>query len=255
MNGSDGFYVPLRLTPSADGIFLRSLNGADELSIEAANTKTLVALLDSLIQGGSPDNKIHAAQIVTADRDRLLAMLYMSLYGSIVESTINCMFCHQKFDLDFSLDELLRHYQLLSIEVPENGLYTLEPGISFRLPTGEDEMLISAALRDEQEKLLLERCLVEGNPGSDNEKVQLKMAEMAPVLSMEMEAVCPECNHSQPVHFDIQSYFLTKLMQERPLLIKEIHLLALQYHWSYQEIMQLPRKLRKQFAAMIQSEN
>jgi len=242
------------MTPGAEGVYLRNLNGADELALENGSTKSLVALLEALKQGAYPDNDLRAAQIVTADRDRLLAMLYISLYGPRVESTISCQVCGQKFDLDFSLEELLKHLHPLS-EVPEDGTYSIEPGISFRLPTGEDEILIAAAARDEQEKLLLERCLVEGNPGSDNEKVQLKMAEVAPVLSMEMEAVCPECGHSQQVHFDMQSFFLARLKQEKPLLLHEVHLVASHYHWSHKEILELPRRLRKQYVALIQSGN
>jgi len=252
---SNGSFFPLRLTPGANGIFLRNLCGADELALEDTGTGTLVALLEALMQGDATENKVHAAQIVTADRDRILAMLYMSLYGPKVESTIECQSCGQKFDLDFSLDDLLEHYRLQPVEVTGQGTYEFEPGLSFRLPTGEDEMFITAANEVDREKILLSRCLVEGNPDVDNEKVQLKMAELAPVLNMEMKAVCPECNHSQTVHFDIQSFFLTKLRQEKPLLMREVHLVASYYHWSHREILELPRKLRKQYVALIQSEN
>ena len=255
MNGAYASFFPLRLTPGADGIFLRNLCGADELAVEDTGTRSLVAFLELLMQDDPPVNKVRAAEIVTSDRDRLLARLYMSLYGPKVESTIHCQNCNEKFDLDFSLEDLLKHYQIQPVEVSSRGNYELEPGIIFRLPTGEDEMHITAATKDDREKLLLERCLVEGNPDLNSEKVQLKMAELAPVLSMEMEAVCPECKHSQTVHFDIQSFLLTKIKQERPLLLREVHLIASYYHWSHREILELPRNLRKHYAALIQSGN
>lgn len=255
MNGSDNLFIPLRLTPGAGGVYLRSLSGADEMSIENAGTKNLVNFLQLLMQPGATGNRIDAAQIVTADRDRLLALLYISLYGAKIESTVNCTACEEKFDLDFSLDELLRHYQPSPAAVSENGRYQLEPGISFRLPNGEDEMFINGLLGAEAERQLLERCLLEGNAERDNEKVQLKMAELAPVLNMQMQAICPECSNTQQVQFDMQSFFLTKLKQERPVLIREIHNIASQYHWSHQEILNLPRNLRKQYAALIQPDN
>ena len=253
MNGSGNLFIPLRLTPGVGGVYLRSLNGADEMAVENTGTKNLISFIESLMQPAATGNKINAAQIVTADRDRLLALLYISMYGTRIESTLSCTACRQKFDLDFSLDELLRHYQPAAVSA--NGQYEVEPGISFRLPNGEDEMMINAFTGAKAERQLLERCLLEGNVETDNEKVQLKMAEVAPVLSMEMQAICPECGNEQQVQFDMQSFFLTKLKQERPGLIREIHNIASQYHWSQQEILSLPRNLRKQYAALIQSDN
>lgn len=256
MIGSENLFIPLQLTPGVEGVYLRSLCGADEMSVENAGTQNLINFLESLIQPGTTgNNKVHAAKIVTADRDRLLALLYISLYGSKVESTVSCKECGQKFDLDFSLNDLLKHYGPSSAHFSDNGKYELEAGISFRLPTGEDEVVINGFSGAEAEKKLLERCLLEGNAETDNEKVQLKMAELAPVLSLNMEAICPECSHEQQVQFDMQSFFLTKIKQEKVMLVREVHNLASQYHWSHQEILDLPRSLRKQYAALIEPGN
>ncbi len=255
MDGSGDLFIPLRLTPGAEGIYLRSLRGADEMTIKNTGTKNLICLLESLIQSSKTSIKVDAAQIVTADRDRLLAALYISMYGAKIESTVNCKECSQKFDLDFWLNELLEHYQPSTATLPDGGKYEIEPGICFRLPNGEDEMLINWLGGAEPERQLFERCLLEGDPETDSEKVEAKLTELAPVLSMDMQAICPECNHTQEVQFDMQSFFLTKLKQERPGLIREIHNIASQYNWSHQEILDLPRSLRKQYAALIQSEN
>ncbi|MBK6878806.1 MAG: hypothetical protein IPG99_20815 [Ignavibacteria bacterium] len=255
MNGSENLFIPLPLTPGAEGVYLRSLCGADEMMIEDTGTKNLISLLEKLMHAGAEANKVRAAQIVTADRDRLLAALYISLYGAKVESTVTCKKCEEKFDLDFSLHALLKHFGHSTTPFSENGKYELEPGLSFRLPTGEDEIQINGFTGAEAEKKLLERCLLEGNAETDSERVQLKMEELAPMLSMHMQAICPECSHDQEVQFDMQSFFLTKLIQERQGLIREIHYIASQYHWSHQEILDLPRNLRKQYAALIQPEN
>jgi hypothetical protein len=253
MNRSGHLFIPLRLTPGAGGVYLRSLCGADEIALENTDTKNLIQLLESLMQAEPNGNKVGAAQIVTADRDRLLALLYISMYGTKIESTVSCRACGQKFDLDFSLDELLRHYQPALIT--NNGLYQLDHSISFRLPNGEDELSINDLNGPEAERKLLERCLIEGNADTDGKKIQSKMAELAPVLSMDMKAVCPECENEQQVQFDMQSFFLTKLIQEKSGLIREVHNIALHYHWSQQEILSLPRNLRKQYAALIQTDN
>ena len=252
MNESESLIIPLRLTPGVEEIYLRGLKGADEMIVQNTGTKNLISFLDPLIQPAPTGNKVHASQVVTADRDRLLAFLYISIYGVKIESTVNCKECDQKFDLNFRLDELLHHYQPSVLTIPNGGKYEVEPGICFRLPNGEDEILIDGLNEAEAERQLFERCLLEGNPEADNEKVQAKMLELAPLLSMNMQAICPECNHAQEVWFDMQSFFLTKLKQERDVLLKEIHNIASQYHWSHQEILDLPRNLRKHYAALIQ---
>lgn len=236
-------------------VCIRNVCGTDELAIENTSIQTLLGFLESLLHRSTADNKIHAAQIVVSDRDRLLALLYISMYGDKIESTLHCRNCGQKFDLDFSLRELLTHYYTVPASISDNGRFEVEPGISFRLPTGEDEILATGSSIKQAEQLLLERCLLDGNIAADSEKVQSKMAALAPVLNLKMEAHCPECEHSQEVQFDMQSFFLAKIKQERPLLIREIHSIASQYHWSQQEILELPRKIRKQYAALIESDN
>ena len=254
MNESGNLYIPLRFTPGAEGIYLRSLTGADEIAIDNTGTKNLIRLLNSLIQPATANKKVDAAKIVTSDRDRLLARLYIAMYGSKIESTVSCKECGEKYDLDFSLDKLLKHYQPSTTLQPEAGNYEIETGICFQLPNGEDELSINGFKGVEAERQLFERCLLEGNLETDNEKVQKKMEELAPVLCLDMQTICPECDRSQDVHFDMQSFFLAKLKQGRQGLLREIHNIASQYHWSHQEILDLPRDLRKQYAALIQPE-
>lgn len=242
--------IPLLLTPDSDTVCLRSLCGSDELAVDDTRTASLLPFLESLIAQDSSGNTLRAAQIITADRDRLLATLHRALYGPRIESTLSCTQCNEKFDLNFSLDDLLHHYRPTAAK---SRTYAAAPGITFRLPTGEDELLTDGLPPAQAEKILLQRCLVEGNPETDNGTVQQKMAEVAPVINLKMEACCPECGHRQHVQFDIQSFFLTKLKQERATLLREVHCIASQYHWSQQEILALPRSIRKQYAAFIQS--
>ena len=82
-------FIPLLLTPGADAVWLRTLCGNDELAIEDTDTKNLLYFLESLIRKNAAGNTPGAAKIVTADRDRLLAFLYISLYGIKVESTVS----------------------------------------------------------------------------------------------------------------------------------------------------------------------
>lgn len=269
-------FIPLRLTHGVNGVYLHSLRGADEMLVEDGSTRTALLLLEKLMKsevssqksentGSSdirhltsdlrpPTSDFRVADIVTADRDRIFAALYINLYGSKIESTITCRHCNTPFDLDFSLRSLLDHYQLSSTPANDNGVFQLGNNTRFRLPTGADELLLSEISETTAEDFLLSRCLIEGDVKKNGELVQEKMAELAPVLNLNMQAHCPGCETNQEVQFDIQTFFLTRLKQENTQLIKEVHRLAKVYHWSAADILNLPRNQRKQYVAMIESE-
>ena len=244
-------FVPFFFTPGCRGVHIHGLTGIDEISVGENNTPGLLAFLKQLDLKGSNGEEFDVAMLVTADRDRLLARLHIYLYGEKISSTLDCTKCSQKFDLDFSLENLLTHFLPDSTMISEDGIYETASGIRFRLPTGTDEMAVKGFDRENAERILLERCMINGDPAIDGEMVQLKMAEVAPVLSQEMSAECPECGNLQQVLFDMQSFLLTKLIQDKKMLHKEIHIIASQYHWSHNEILALPRDSRKQYAVLI----
>lgn len=250
-------FVPLRLTNGVNGAYLRTLRGVDEMLVADVSTRTALLLLEKLVarvDPGAAAATFRVADIVTADRDRIFAALFMGMYGSKIESTITCCHCSTPFDLDFSLSALLQHYQLAAVDPSREGVFQIGNETSFRLPTGADELLLSEINETAAEDFLLSRCVIKGDIEKNGGLVQEKMAEIAPVLNLSMQAHCPECGTDQEVHFDIQTFFLTRLKQEYPQLIKEVHRIAKSYHWSAEVIHNLPRNLRKQYVAMIESE-
>jgi hypothetical protein len=77
------------------------------------------------------------------------------------------------------------------------------------------------------------------------------MNQIAPPLSGDIETHCPECQRVQHVHFDMQTYFMARMKQERRRVTAEIHCIAMAYKWSHSEILALPRSLRKRYASLI----
>lgn len=252
--------VVLLYTAGHPRILLRELCGADELSLSDTSTHSALLLLDRMmdLKLSESDNAITAAQIVTSDRDRILAQIYSAVYGDKIESTIRCQLCEARFDMDFSLQGLQEY--LLEQKKPDiaraedNGTYRLDPACSFRLPTGEDEMAAGGLPPDIAGELILKRCLLEGDPVQYGEQVEQAMAAIAPVLQTDIQAGCPECGKAQTLLFDIQSFLLGRLINERNQTIREIHRLATVYHWSHTEIIWLPRSLRRTYWSLIDAE-
>ncbi len=251
------YSIALQFTPGIKRVFLRDLYGHAELSVSDNATGSALALLDSLLtdqpfqQGHVPK----AAELTVADRDILLAGIYARAFGYRLDSTVDCVNCQLPFDLSFNLEDLVAH-TLNSYGDAENqdGVFELPDGIRFRLPTGDDELAVAGLPLQKASSKLLERCLVEGELAAQGESIQVAMEAIAPIMQTDLLAHCPECGEEQPVHFDMQSFLLSRLRQERNLLMQEIHSLAKTYHWGYKEILDLPRSNRKKYASMIEAE-
>ena len=252
--------VSLKFMPDSRWVCLRELGGHDEQAVAGTGTVEAIRLLDQLLVAvpGSDMASGKAKALATADRDRLLAAVYIRTYGSRIQSTVKCNSCGAPFDMDFSLEELVRHLDSeaakVEIEKTSTGVFKLPDGRLFRLPTGEDEYAVLGMSPEVAESTLLARCVVEGNPSKDHESLQRAMHSLAPVIDLDMDASCPDCNHQQLVHFDIQYYLLYSLHQEQKQLAWEVHQLAKAYGWHLNEILELPRRVRRTYVALVESD-
>ena len=267
--------VRLGFLPGGGWACLRELSGAEEQAVTGTGTADAIRLLDGLLvaSGGTAIAPGSATALTAADRDRLLAAVYIRTYGARIANTLRCVYCDALFDIDFSLEELLAYLSPqandrghgaetvdISAERLADGTFCLSDGTRFRLPTGEDECAVLGSPADQAEQVLLQCCLLDENltdeTGRDGlkEAVQAAMADVAPVLDLDLDAHCPECGRHQAVHFDIQHYLLSALQRERKQLAQEVHRLASAYGWSLTEILGLPRSQRRSLVALVESE-
>lgn len=238
-------------------VSLREIRGGDEEIVEAADSANAVALLDRLLvaEAGAALGPGQARELAVPDRDRLLAALYVRSFGMRVESTVRCGACDQRFDLDFTLEDVLdsmREHTAERGSRDEAGWFRLGNGGRFRLPSGVDEHAVLQVPAADRETMLLRRCLVEGSPDTDLEALADAMREAAPLLDLLVEACCPECSRVQAVRFDLQHYLLARILDERRLRAWEFHRLARAYGWSRSEILDLSRSQRRLHVELIE---
>jgi hypothetical protein len=245
--------------PGAPQVALREIAGCDEATVTDSDAVASIQLLDRLLVD-VPEvacRPCGAIDIAISDRDRLLAAVYVRTYGPRIKSTVNCQRCDQPFDLDFSLTDvcqvLSQSAKQAEIERCEDGSYRLLSGQRFRLPTGRDELEVSKLSPEEAAAELLARCLLEKG-GEDQFAVQAAMETVGPLLLLDLGAVCPECGEEQEVRFDVQSYVLRSLAQDRQRLALDIHRLATAYGWSREEILSIPRSQRRAYIALIEAD-
>jgi hypothetical protein len=239
-------------TSPTRSVSLRELYGHAELAADDSGTRAALNLLNKLIVRESEDGPpLMAEKIAVADRDFLLSRIYKSTYGPKIESTMNCNACSSKFDLSFFLDDLMSHESLAAFPTDQDseGYYLLNEKLKFRLPNGEDEIAVCGLPIKEAEASIIRRCIPEQISNEERNEIQELMEQAAPFLFMDLAAICPECGHQQSMLFDMQSFLLAKIRQEKKRLAFEVHCIASTYHWSQQEILNIPRTLRKTYCS------
>ena len=245
-----------------DWAIFRELTGIEEQSISSTTTADAIQLLQELLVESHPSSlKRQELPMLSAwDRDRMLATVYMRIYGQRIESTVSCEHCHEKFDLDFSLPDLLESLNpekthMAEVQAGQDGTYSLSDGLQFRLPTGEDEIAVMGLAQEEAEQELLRRCILNASEDFDFQnragEIEAVMEAIAPLINLELDAQCPECGQEQQVHFDLQHFLLSALSGERAQLMQEIHTLASNYGWSLTDILNLPRSQRRSLANLV----
>lgn len=237
---------------------LRELRGDDELwAAQGRGASSLVAveLLDRLLVA-APGTTIapgRARELAVGDRDRLLAAIYRHTFGKAIESTTNCTACGEGFDLAFDLGDLLPPRADLD-DFDEDGCLVLEGGRRVRLPNLDDELALRGLSGAAATACLVRRLVVDGDPEVDPAAVLGAVEAASPIAERELIAACPECGTHQAIHFVLQSFLLAALAREGEWLTREVHRLAVTYHWPLGEILALPRSQRRRFVALIERE-
>jgi hypothetical protein len=198
-----------------------------------------------------------AWQMSIGDRDRVVAELYRQCFGDRVGSVARCEGCDGSFEIEFSLSALIaeadgRCPAPQELAGPDDqGFYRMSGGDRFRLVTAGDERALLGVSPEQAGEILLSRCLPDRRAASADEKTQALVEALDPALSLELPANCAECGAAQRVDFDLPRFFLASLFRERPLLIREVHWIAKAYGWSHQEILGLPRTVRRAYASLL----
>jgi len=228
-------------TPERQLARLREPQGSDELALSGVDTRSAVQLLDRLWEAAP----CSAAELSASDRDGLLCALHRTLWGDHIVSTVACASCGAMYDLSFELGALQRQ---LAQQAEPAGVQAARQlsdaqGRHYRLPSATEEELAAQLGAAQGEARLCAGVTDEGD--GDSEGLNQRLEALAPLVDVELDTACAECGHAQLARFDIQSFTLQRLLEEREGLLGEVHALASGYGWPLHDIVSLPRSLRR----------
>jgi len=188
-------------------------------------------------------------RMLVGDRDYLMLELRRLTLGDDVVAVVECPACKAPMDVEFRVSEVPVERRPQSAE-----WYEGECGVRFRLPAGADQEAVSA-LDAAAEMTLLARCIA-GRDADDltaeqREALIAEMERQAPRVDLELDLTCPECGHRFLLPFDTTAFFFEELRSRSGQLLREVHTLALYYHWSEADILALGRQRRHAYLRML----
>jgi hypothetical protein len=199
-----------------------------------------------------PVNSEIIGKLLVGDRDYLILQLRRMTLGDRFAAVFSCPACKRAMDVEFLADDILVEPR------PQNAVtYTWQGSrvILYRLPNGADQEAVVDLSPDEAVEALLARCVIDdgGTPVSTLEREALiaDMDARAPQIDLELDLSCPECGHSFTTPFDCTSFFFSEIRAQSRHLMREVHYLALHYHWSESEILNLQRDRRRGYLALL----
>lgn len=251
-----------RLPVSGINVLVREPTGADDVllaEIQESRTSLALALISRLAQPAE-DSNVAWETLTPTDLDALLLLIRRHSLGEKISGHFSCPAadCGARVDIEFDTQDYLTNQQPTwpedVEEAEEEGWFRFHgSAVSFRLPSGSDQLAISRQADPVSE--LIRRCVRPADPPARLlKRIEQALDALAPSPATDLPGVCPECEKSFQLRFDPQSFSLRELCDQAAFIYEDVHLIAQQYRWSEAEIMSLPRSRRLRYVEMIRQE-
>jgi hypothetical protein len=254
---------------------LRMLTGADEefMAISSqgmlpvAWTNALLSRCVTRLSGIDAVTPQAAASLTVGDREALVLHLRRLTFGERMQCILTCPQpdCGKLMDLELKVSDLLQPpnphpVPLYELSVEKDGE---RYRIRFHLPTGADQEAAgrqaSIDIRAASD-VLLQRCVEDIVSEEDHRRngsfellteLPARMTELDPQAELVLHMTCPECGEAFSSIFDASTYLMQETGADLDNLYREVHLLAIYYHWSEAEIMGMNTSKRRRYLNLL----
>lgn len=195
------------------------------------------------------------AALTAGDREALLLHLRRISFGDSLDCVVGCGACGARMELTLNVSDLL-----LPPYEPETAWRAAAVdghAVRLRAPTGADLEAVAAVAEVDREgaaEVLVRRCVhglpAELAPGL-MEQVSELMQGLDPQADLLLDFVCPECGVPGQAGFSAAEYLMREVLARQEGLLREIHYLALHYHWSEAEILAVEPTRRRSYLRLL----
>lgn len=224
------------------------LIGAWDPSDRTPAHRRLAAFL-AVAEGGN-----EGAGETLGERNRRILLLHRAFVGTPIEAQVACGDCGVDNEFLVPVDAILA-----ASEAPADRSVRVRAGdktLVFRLPRMDDvEAASTGADVDDVRRLVLERCLLEGDSDDMTEEVagwlDEKFEALDPASNVVVHLRCSGCREAVAASVDLASFVARDFDRLVEGLYREIDALACAYGWNEATILALPPKRRGRYVGMI----
>lgn len=241
---------------------VRALTGLEEellasggLAGAARTTRLLARCVERLGDEPEPIAPATLRELVVGDREALLLAVFRCTFGDHLELVAACPACEASLDLRVPVADLLGA-GAGGEPAERHVLETEGVRVTFRLPTGGDqEAAADAPDVDGAVTALLDRCVLAVQPpapaGRFAAALGERMAQLDPRAEALLDVGCEACGERFAVPLDAGDLLAGEAAARSGGLLREVHQLALGYHWSEHDILALSTPRRRRYLALL----
>lgn len=231
---------------------------------ETAERPLIEKILRLLAKACSADHIDQVSQLSIGDRDARLLKIREWIFGNILRNKVNCPKCGEV--LEWESDTSALHLQTIPADLASNE-FSFEKDdytIKFRLPNSLDVFqMTEKELSENSYQIVISKCIlsIKKNQKECNfndlplliiDSLNDYMSLHDPQADIKMQLVCPCCDHSWGMYFDIGSYLWDEINNWARKILQEVYILARTFSWSEKEILTMTPHRRRMYLDMIQ---
>jgi hypothetical protein len=243
----------------------------DELSAIRLPLERDTRLLQGCVAGLGDRETLQ--QLSLGDRAVLLLCARRLTFGDEIDCVLKCPQCDESLDFQLRIDQLLppalsdappRYFEETVIVASERY------HVRLRVPCGADfeEVLRQpGTTAGESVRVVLARCVEWARKENDAvmratipldewpeelaDHVSDRLGEFDPQAEIALQLQCPACQHHFTSSFDCGEYFFSELSARQDRRYREVHELALAYHWSEADILSMSPRKRQHYLDLL----
>jgi hypothetical protein len=238
-----------------------------ELPAGTSSASATTGLLQRSIRRVGSVSEVHqdlAHELLIGDREFAVMKLREMTWGPNVTAVLRCPNeeCAKPLEISLSLEQMAveprpgssRYFRFSgSAGVPED--------IQYRLPNGSDQEAV-AGIKDGATAVmtLLARCtglepsIIEMIPAATRNQIEEEIERLAPQAEAELEATCPECGRLFSSQISWPEVCLDEMQHNSATIEREVHFLALHYHWRESDVLSMTHAKRRRYLALLEEE-
>jgi hypothetical protein len=104
----------------------------------------------------------------------------------------------------------------------------------------------------------LRSCILSSDPALPpilssqfQEQLGTTLSQIDSQVDLTLNITCPVCNKTFQTSLDVEDFFFQEVASRYPQLEREVHWIALHYHWSEKNILSIASSKRKRYVELI----